>query len=93
MRAGLVGLTEVHTADGATRLTSPGECFRVRLNGAAAEFGAPLHATGLGSILNIHGQRGPITRPEQVATESAALKGLLSSGSWPTKSTSQDAVG
>ena len=77
MRAGLVGLTEVYTAGEATRLTAMGDAFRDRLNAVAEEFDAPFHVTGVGSIMNIHGQRGPITRAEQVAAENAALKDLL----------------
>lgn len=77
MRAGLVGLTEVYTGPEAERLTEMGDSFRQRLNAIAAEFGAPVHVTGVGSIMNIHTQPGPVTRPEQVAGENRALKDLL----------------
>lgn len=77
MRAGLVGLTEIYTADAAKRLTEMGNAFREQLNSIAAEFSAPFHVSGVGSIMNIHSQAGPITRAEQVAKESRELKDLL----------------
>lgn len=77
MRAGFVGLTEVYDPDEAERLTTMGDIFRDRLNAIAQEFSAPIHITGVGSIMNIHTQAGPITRPEQVAQESKELKDLL----------------
>jgi glutamate-1-semialdehyde 2,1-aminomutase len=77
MRAGLVGLTEVYTSDEAERLTVMGDAFREKLNAIAAEFSAPVHVTGVGSIMNIHSQAGPISRPEQVANECKELKDLL----------------
>ncbi|MCJ7871293.1 aminotransferase class III-fold pyridoxal phosphate-dependent enzyme [Phaeobacter sp. J2-8] len=77
MRAGLVGLTEVYTRDEAERLTQMGDAFRDRLNAIIAEFDAPFHVTGIGSIMNIHGQSGPITRADQVQNECSALKDLL----------------
>lgn len=77
MRAGLAGLTEVYTAEEAKRLTAMGDVFRERLNVIASEVGAPIHVTGVGSIMNIHTQSGPITFAEQVALENRELKDLL----------------
>jgi glutamate-1-semialdehyde 2,1-aminomutase len=77
MRAGFVGLKEVYTPQEAKRLTAMGNEFREGLNIIAQEFDAPIHVTGVGSIMNIHSQRGPVTRPEQVAQENKELKDLL----------------
>lgn len=77
MRAGLVGLTEVYTTQEAQRLTKMGDAFRDRLNDIAIETGAPIHVTGVGSIMNIHTQSGPITFAEQVALENKDIKDLL----------------
>ncbi|AUQ52475.1 acetylornithine aminotransferase ArgD (plasmid) [Phaeobacter inhibens] len=77
MRAGLAGLTQVYTPDEAERLTALGDDFRNRLNTIAEVCGAPVHVTGVGSIMNIHTQSGPITFAEQVAQENKELKDLL----------------
>jgi glutamate-1-semialdehyde 2,1-aminomutase len=60
MAAGLAGLREAFTAEAARRLNEAGERLRRRLNEAAARCDAPVQATGIGSIMTIHPQRGQI---------------------------------
>lgn len=54
MAAGLAGLEEVFTAAEALRLNALGERLRTRLNEVAAARGAPLRATGIGSLIGLH---------------------------------------
>ncbi|WP_460275764.1 aspartate aminotransferase family protein [Celeribacter sp. ULVN23_4] len=77
MRAGLVGITEVYTSQEARRLTTMGDALRARLNSVSAGSGAPVHVSGVGSIMNIHTQSGPVRFAEQVAQENKELKDLL----------------
>ncbi len=75
MSAGLTGLTEVFTPDAAAALAARGEALRARLNAVAA--GAPLCFTGIGSMLAVHTQPGPVTTPAQAAHDDPGLKELL----------------
>ena len=77
MRAGVVALGEVFTPDVARDHHARGEAFRAKLNGAFADAGVSLHASGAGSLLNIHGCAGPIKRVEDLAASSDARKELL----------------
>jgi glutamate-1-semialdehyde 2,1-aminomutase len=54
MAAGVAGLTEVYTAEVATEFNALGEAFRARLNETASKRGAPVHVTGVGTIMCIH---------------------------------------
>jgi glutamate-1-semialdehyde 2,1-aminomutase len=66
MAAGLAGLRQVYTPDAATALSACGERFRARLNAIFAERQMAVQATGAGSLLNVHFQRGPIRRAADI---------------------------
>ncbi len=63
MAAGVAALGEVYTAQVAQAHTVRGEGFRASLNAVAQRVGAPVQATGLGSMLHLHWQTGSITSP------------------------------
>lgn len=77
MHAGAAGLSEVFTAEAADRLFNRGEALRARLNAAAAERGAPVQWTGLGSLLSPHFVTGPVRRPADSAAADPRLRELL----------------
>ncbi len=77
MSAGLVGLTEVFTPDAAAALNARGEALRARLNVLCLAANAPLTFTGIGSMLAVHTQRGPVASPADAGRDHAGLKELL----------------
>lgn len=77
MAAGAVGITEIFTPEAAVALNARGDRLRELLNQAAAERGLPVVVTGIGSLMNIHFSRGPVTSPADVAKTNQALKPLL----------------
>jgi glutamate-1-semialdehyde 2,1-aminomutase len=77
MHAGVAGLSQVFTAEAADRLFNRGEALRARLNAAAAESGAAMQWTGLGSLMAPHFVRGPVRRPADVAAADPRLRELL----------------
>lgn len=78
MAGGLAGLTEVFTPSEAVRLNALGDRLRTRINQVARKRSAPLQATGVGSMINIHFARGPIRTPADVhPTHPGAEKILL----------------
>lgn len=76
MAAGLAGLRDVFTPEAAEALSESGERLRARLDEAAGARGLPVQATGVGSILTLHFQEGPIRRPEDVEP-APELRGLV----------------
>jgi glutamate-1-semialdehyde 2,1-aminomutase len=66
MAAGLAGLGQVYTPEAAVALTARGDAFRDRLNGVLTERQAGGQVTGVGSLLNVHFQRGPIKAPRDI---------------------------
>ncbi len=77
MAAGLAGLTEVFTPDAAAALNTRGEALRTRLNALCRAADAPLTFTGIGSMLAVHTQRGPIATPSDAGRDHAGMKELL----------------
>ncbi len=76
MAGGLAGLTQVFTPEAAVRINALGDALRERLGEIARKQGAPVQATGVGSLLNIHFSRRPIVtsadaHPSDPATEKA----------------------
>ncbi|MCF3931982.1 aminotransferase class III-fold pyridoxal phosphate-dependent enzyme [Acuticoccus sp. M5D2P5] len=55
MAAGIAAIETYLTADNLDALFARGEDLRARLNGVFTDAHAPYHATGMGSILTIHG--------------------------------------
>ena len=60
MAAGLVGLRDIYTPAKAVEHNQCGDDFRQRLNQTIAKHGAPMHITGIGSLLCVHLQREPL---------------------------------
>ncbi|MBW4091679.1 MAG: aminotransferase class III-fold pyridoxal phosphate-dependent enzyme [Proteobacteria bacterium] len=77
MSAGLVGLTELYTPAAAAALNARGDALRDRLNALCRDADAPVQFTGIGSMLAVHTQRGPIRTPADAARDDAGLKELL----------------
>jgi glutamate-1-semialdehyde 2,1-aminomutase len=64
MAGGLAGLTQVFTPSEAARINTLGDQLRTRINQVANNRSAPLQATGVGSLMNIHFKCGPIRTPD-----------------------------
>jgi glutamate-1-semialdehyde 2,1-aminomutase len=77
MAAGYTGLTRVYTADVAEAHTARGDALRERLNEQFAAAGAPLQATGVGTLMAVHATTAPIRRPEDLAGADPRLLELL----------------
>lgn len=77
MAAGAAGLGEVFTPQRAIELNRRGEALRGRLNTLAARHDAPLGFTGIGSLMNLHGSRFDIRRPEDVAAGDDRIRELV----------------
>jgi glutamate-1-semialdehyde 2,1-aminomutase len=78
MAGGLAGLTQVFTAGEATRINALGDRLRQQVNDFARQRGLPVHATGIGSLLNIHFSRRPVLTPEDAhPSDKAAEKAIL----------------
>jgi glutamate-1-semialdehyde 2,1-aminomutase len=77
MSAGIAGLSRVFTPEAALALNARGDRLRERINALAAERGAALQATGLGSLLTLHPLAGPIRSPADAARADARLRDLL----------------
>jgi glutamate-1-semialdehyde 2,1-aminomutase len=67
MAAGVAALTTMLTADALAGVHARGERLRERLNEAFRARDEPLCATGTGSLMNIHGVRGPVERVADLA--------------------------
>lgn len=61
MKAGIAALSEVFTADVAERLDGTGNQLRQRLNEILEQQRVGMCLSGAGSLMNVHGQPGPIT--------------------------------
>jgi len=61
MAAGVATLTEVLTPEVLAATNTRGEWLRSELNDAFARHQMPMCATGMGSMMNIHGAAGPVT--------------------------------
>jgi glutamate-1-semialdehyde 2,1-aminomutase len=77
MHAGICALTEAFTPDIAARLHATGDAFRARVNDVFEQHGVALHASGTGSLMNLHGVTGPVRTIDDVADSNDAAKELL----------------
>lgn len=68
MAAGAAGLSRVYTPERAADLNARGDRLRDGLNAAGRAAGVPVLATGIGSIIGLHVQPGPIRRPSDLTT-------------------------
>jgi len=76
MAAGLTGMRDIYTPQAAIAMNASGDRLRERLNGLITKSGAGMQVTGLGSMLTVHFQREPISRPEQTWASGEAGKRL-----------------
>ncbi|MDE0713642.1 MAG: aminotransferase class III-fold pyridoxal phosphate-dependent enzyme, partial [Gammaproteobacteria bacterium] len=77
MAAGAVAMGEVFTPLAATALNARGDALRRRLNTMAEECSAPVHLTGIGSLMNLHGCRTEIRDPQDLVASDDRIKQLV----------------
>ncbi len=77
MSAGIAALTQVFTPEIAEALHARGERLRERLNEVFRKADVALQASGQGSLMNIHGFRGPVNTPDALAASDDRLKELV----------------
>lgn len=77
MAAGAAAMGEVFTPLAATALNARGDALRRRLNTMAEECGAPVHLTGIGSLMNLHGCRTEIRDPQDLDASDDRIKQLV----------------
>lgn len=77
MHVGTVALTEVYPPEVVATLNARGDRLRARLNALCQEHEAPLHFTGMGSMLNWHTTAEPIVAYEDAARADPGLKALI----------------
>lgn len=77
MAAGAAAMGEVFTPRAATALNARGDALRRRLNTMAEECGAPVHLTGIGSLMNLHGCRTEIRDPQEMDASDDRIKQLV----------------
>jgi glutamate-1-semialdehyde 2,1-aminomutase len=77
MAAGSAGLSRVFTPDAAVILNRRGDTLRTRLNELFCDAGAPLQATGLGSLMNFHATTKAVRCPDDLSGSDDRVKELL----------------
>ena len=77
MRAGIAALTQAFTPDTAQTLHARGDALREALNARFEDHGVALHASGVGSLMNLHGRVGPIISPADLGTSDDGAKELI----------------
>lgn len=76
MAAGIAGLSQVYTPAAAAALDARGDRLRERLNRLAAERGAALQFTGLGSLMNLHPTRARVRSVDDLPADGQAVRDL-----------------
>jgi glutamate-1-semialdehyde 2,1-aminomutase len=77
MAAAASTLGDVLTSEVLGDVHSRGERLRTRLNATFAEHRLPMCATGIGSLMNIHGRPGPVRTPRDLAASDDRVKELF----------------
>jgi glutamate-1-semialdehyde 2,1-aminomutase len=77
MSAGIVAMTEVVTQAALDRVNAIGDNLRQRLQAACEAYQAPLCVTGIGSLLTIHGVKGPVRSNADLAGQDQRIKELV----------------
>ena len=77
MTAGIAALAEVFTPDVAEALHARGETLRQDVNQIFADAGVTMCVSGKGSLMNVHGVSGPITKVADLSASNDAAKELL----------------
>jgi glutamate-1-semialdehyde 2,1-aminomutase len=73
MRAGAAALSQVFTEERAKQLFDSGEALRSELNALCRDLAPDTQFTGVGSTMNLHFHRGPITCTEDLSDEPKEL--------------------
>lgn len=74
MAAGVAALSRVFTPEVCIAMNRRGDRLRQALATAGGRHRVPVTATGLGSVLNIHFQDGPVTAPQQILPAAEKLQ-------------------
>lgn len=77
MHAGIAAMTKAFTPDIAARLHAIGDALRERMNAVFEAHGVALHASGVGSLMNLHGLTGPVRTIADTAASDDRAKELL----------------
>lgn len=77
MAAGIAGMTKVLTPEAVRAVNARGDRLRDALNAMFRRRGAQLSATGLGSIVGLHGTNRPIRTTADLAGADPAIKDLI----------------
>ncbi|MBR0679241.1 aspartate aminotransferase family protein [Roseomonas eburnea] len=77
MAAGCVAMGEIFDEAAAEALFARGETLREACNAAAAKHGVALHFTGVGSMMNPHFRKGPVTAPYKAGAEEEQMRELF----------------
>jgi glutamate-1-semialdehyde 2,1-aminomutase len=77
MAAGVATLTEVLTAEVLATTNARGERLRTGLNATFVRHGVPMCATGVGSLMNLHGTAGPVTSVDHLRSADDRWKELF----------------
>ena len=77
MSAGIAALTEAFPSDVAEALHARGDTLRDAVNRVFARHGVAMHASGLGSLMNLHGVLGPVRTPGDLAHSRDDARELL----------------
>lgn len=77
MAAGIAGMTKVLTPEAIRALNARGDRLRDDLNAMFRRRRARLTATGLGSIIGLHGTDRPIRSPDDLAGADPAIRDLV----------------
>ena len=76
MAAGVATLTEVLTPERLNEVHRRGDRLRRALNARFAELGSPMCASGVGSLMTIHGVEGPVRSASDLANDDDRLREL-----------------
>jgi len=77
MNAGLVGLTQLYTPEGARALNDWGDGLRERLNAVVQRRGTAMQFTGRGSMISVHMTDAPIRSQKDAEKGNAQLRDLF----------------
>jgi glutamate-1-semialdehyde 2,1-aminomutase len=77
MAAGYAGLSQVLTREAIDGVNARGDRLRTELNALFAREGVALQATGLGSLLTLHGTAVPVRSVADLAHSNALVKDLV----------------
>ena len=77
MAAGVAAMGEVFTPEAASALNARGDTLRQRLNAMSEQFDSPVHFTGAGSLMNLHGCRTQVRTPEELDASDDRVRQLV----------------